>query len=148
VIIRREVLGDNRFDTRLKTAEDRDLWATLVSRTPIYLQSDLTATLIELEGSLSHSDLDLDCQCMLRVVRRHQDLLGVAGVRRWEASVYRRWAATYLGQGNGGKAILPALRRLRYQPLSPEAWWVLAKSSFLSIRPASHTSAETAGAVH
>lgn len=141
MIVRRSVLGDDRFDTTLKTGEDRDLWATLVSRTPIYLQSAMTATLIEVEGSLSRSDVDVDCQCMLRVVRKHQSLLGHAGVRRWEASVYRRWAGTYLGKGEGNRAIRPAMKRLCYQPLSPEGWWILAKSSFLSLGSAPRTAA-------
>ena len=133
MMVRREVLGDHRFDSGLTTAEDRDLWATLVCRTPVYLQSEMTATLIEIPGSLSRSDVDLDCQCMLRVVRRHHTLLGSGGVRRWEALVYRRWAGTYLGQGKGHRAVMPAVKRLCYQPFSPEGWWVLAKSSFLSL---------------
>lgn len=133
VIFRREVLGSDRFDVNLKTAEDRDLWATLVSRTPIYLQSKMTATLVEMEGSLSRIDLDGDCRCMLRVIYRHKSLLGKSGVRKWEASVYRRWAGTYLGQGKGNRAIRPAVRRLCYQPLSVEGWWVLAKSSLLTL---------------
>ena len=133
VIFRREVLGDARFDLNLKTAEDRDLWATLVSRTAIYLQSEMTATLVEMEGSLSRTDLDGDCRSMLRVIDKHKSLLGRWGVRKWEASVYRRWAGTYLGHGEGDRALKPAVRRLWYQPLSPEGWWVLAKSSFVTL---------------
>lgn len=133
VIFRRELLGDDRFDVNLKTAEDRDLWATLVSRGAIYLQSEMTATLVEMEGSLSRLDLDGDCECMLRVIDKHKSLLGKSGVRKWEASVYRRWAGTHLGHGSGDRAIKPAVRRLWYQPLSAEGWWVLAKSSFVNL---------------
>lgn len=135
VLIRREVLGDHRFDEQMRTAEDRDMWVRLASITPIYLQSEITATLVELKGSLSRSDVDLDSRCMLQMIHRYQHLLGTAGVRRWEAYVNRRLAAEYLGVGKSRKAIRPALRRLIVQPLSPEAWWVLAKSMALSAVP-------------
>ena len=133
VVIRRETLGHHRFDEHLRTAEDRDMWVRLVSETPIYLQSEITATLVEMKDSLSRSDVDLDCRSMLQLIRRYQHLLGTAGVRRWEANVHRRWAAEYLGVGQSRKAIAPALRRLRVQPLSPEGWWVLGKSMALSV---------------
>lgn len=129
VIFRRQTLGSERFDVTLKTAEDRDLWVRLVTRTPIYLQSDVLATLLEVPGSLSRSDLDMDCSCMLRMIHKHRDALGTLGLKRQEAEVYRRWAGSHLGAGRGKQALRPAVRRLSYQPLSPEGWWVLAKSS-------------------
>jgi glycosyltransferase involved in cell wall biosynthesis len=128
VIFRRDVLCDERFDTSLPIAEDRDLWVRLVGRAPLYLQADLVATLIGRPNSLSRSDLELDCRCMLRIIRRHAKLLGRSGRLKWEAQVYRRWAGTYLGLGRPRQALRPALRRLSYQPLSPEAWWVLGKA--------------------
>lgn len=135
VLIRRDVLGNHRFDEQLRTAEDRDMWVRLASETPIYLQSEITATLVEMKESLSRSNVDLDCRCMLQMIHRYHQLLGTAGVRRWEAYVNRRLAAEYLGVGESRKAIRPALRRLRAQPLSPEAWWVLGKSMALSAVP-------------
>ena len=132
VLIRRDVLGDRRFDEHMRIAEDRDMWVRLVSITPIYLQSEVNATLVELNGSLSRSDVDLDCRCMLQMIYRYQHLLGPAGVRRWEAYVNRRLAAEYLGVGRSRKAVRPALRRLVVQPFSPEAWWVLGKSMAMS----------------
>ena len=129
VIFRRNVIGTDRFDTTLQIAEDRDLWVRLLAKAPIYFQSEITATLMALENSLSRADLDLDCRCMLRMIGKHQTLLGPVGTRRWEANVYRRWAGSYLGHGLGKKAIRPALRRLCYQPFSAEGWWVLLKSS-------------------
>lgn len=133
VIFRRNVIAADRFDVSLAVAEDRDLWARLVGRTAIYLQSVVTANYYEYDTSLSHSSVDRDCSFMLKMIHKHEPLLGADGVREWEARVYRRWAATYLGKGNGARAITPAFRRLCYQPLSPEAWWILAKSSFLAI---------------
>jgi glycosyltransferase involved in cell wall biosynthesis len=128
VIFKRELLCDERFDTSLPIAEDRDLWVRLVGRAPLYLQADLVATLVGRPNSLSRSDLELDCRCMLRIIRRHAKLLGRSGRRKWEAQVYRRWAGTYLGHGQPRQALRPAMRRLSYQPLSPEAWWVLGKA--------------------
>lgn len=130
VVFRRSILGSNRFDVTLKIAEDRDLWVRLVTKTPIYLQSAVTGTLMELKGSLSRENLDLDCRCMLQMLSQHASLLGKDGVRRWKTRVYRRWAGTYLGQGMSNLAIKPALKRLFYQPLSAEGWWALAKSSY------------------
>lgn len=132
VLIRRDALGNHRFDEHMRTAEDRDMWVRLASVTPIYLQSAVNATLVEREGSLSRSDVELDCRCMRHMIHRYRDLLGNSGVRRWEAIVNRRLAAEYLGVGKSRKAIRPALRRLIVQPLSPEAWWVLGKSMALS----------------
>lgn len=134
VIFRRELLGSERFDTTLQIAEDRDLWVRLVIKSPIWIQSRLTATLVAGPDSLSRADVDLDCQCMLRLIRRYRPLLGQQASRRWEAQVYRRWAGTHMGQGDTAKALKPAIRRLFYQPLSLEGWWALAKSSVLSVR--------------
>ena len=133
VTVRTSVLGSDRFDENLKIAEDRDLWIRLVRRSHTYLISRTDSTLIERPGSLSRSDLDLDCQSMLTMIRKHTDLLGPRGVRKWEASVYRRWAGTYLGCGRSDRAIRPAVRRLTYQPFSPEGWWVLLKSSIYAL---------------
>lgn len=140
VIFRREVLGDERFDTSLPIAEDRDLWVRLVGRAPMYLQSEVVATLVGRPNSLSRGDLELDCRCMLRIIDRHSHLLGRTGTRKWQARVYRRWAGTYLGVGQPRQALRPALRRLTYQPLSPEAWWVLGKSwtSAMGLRANGH----------
>lgn len=129
VALRKASLGADRFDVTLQIAEDRDLWVRLLTRMSCYLQSDPTAILIERAGSLSRSNLDMDCQCMLRVIQKNAGLLSRAGRRRWEAMVYRRWAGTYLGMGHAAQAAGLAWRRLRYQPWSPEAWWTLAKSS-------------------
>lgn len=135
VVIRREVLGEERFDEQMRIAEDRDLWVRLVRCSPIYLQSEPMATLVERQGSLSRSDIDLDCQCMLQLIQRYGDLLRPAGVRRWRARVHRRWAADYLGLGRPRRAIRPATCRLINQPLSAEGWWILGKSMVLALNP-------------
>ena len=133
VIIRRETLGSDRFDTNLATAEDRDLWARLTLRTPVYITDSCLARWYERAESLSHCDIDLDCRCMLRMIRKHSHTLGMAGVRKWETHVYRRWAGDCLGHGNARSAVNPAVRRLVYQPLSVEGWWVLLKSALLAL---------------
>jgi hypothetical protein len=80
-------------------------------------------------GSLSRSDAAADSCNMLAVIRRHADLLGRAGVRTWETTVYREWAASHLGNSEPLLAIRPAWNRLTREPWSPWAWWVLLKSS-------------------
>jgi hypothetical protein len=132
VIIRRATLGSERFCLDLATAEDRDLWIRLVCRHPCYLISEPLATGVLEEGSLSRSNFDRDYGNMLRVVRKNAQLLGKAGVRSWEARVYREWAACHLGAGSAAPAIRPALSRLGRQPFSPQAWWIVAKSMALA----------------
>ena len=137
VVFRREVLGEDRFDQSLPTAEDRDLWVRLVARTSIWFIGETLATLMASAGSLSRSDLDRDCRSMLTVIRRHAHLMDKADQHRWIDGVYRRWAGTYLGLGRPRQALRPALRRLRHRPLSAEGWWVLGKAATLAMAPAS-----------
>jgi glycosyltransferase involved in cell wall biosynthesis len=129
VLIRREALGDHRFDVTLPTAEDVDLWLRLALNVPVYLLVEPLATAVLEDGSLSRSDVASDARNMLAVLRRHSALLGRAAVRAWEASVYRAWAAGHLGRGEPGAAIKPAWSRLLRQPLSLQAWWVVLKST-------------------
>jgi glycosyltransferase involved in cell wall biosynthesis len=129
VVVRRAALGSQRFESGLEPAEDRDLWVRLVTQHPAYLLSELLATAILEPGSLSRSNVDVDCSNMLRVVRRNRELLGRKGLRTWEAHEFRRWAGGHLANGQPRAALKPAWNRLRLQPLSPEAWWVLLKSA-------------------
>jgi glycosyltransferase involved in cell wall biosynthesis len=129
IVVRRPVLGEQRFDTTLATAEDVDLWIRLVLRTPVYLISVPLATAVLESGSLSRSDVAADSCNMLAVVHRHAELLGRAGVRSWEKTVYREWAASHLGNGEPLQAVWPAWNRVAREPWSPSAWWVLLKSS-------------------
>ncbi|WP_422925473.1 glycosyltransferase family 2 protein [Singulisphaera sp. PoT] len=136
VLVRRDVLGTNRFLAGFEPAEDRDLWIRLVDESPVYLDPEPAATWVLEPDSLSRGNIDRDCGNMLRVVRRHRALLDRAGLRSWESYVFRRWAAGHLGQGHPREAILPAWERLRRQPSSLEAWWIAAKSLATSMRPA------------
>lgn len=133
VVVRREVLGDERFDTELETAEDRDLWVRLICKAPVYCLSEPLATAVLEPGSLSRSNVDRDCGNMLKVVHRHQELLGKAELKRQETTVYRRWASGHLGGSRPRNAIQPALQRLKRTPFSAEGWWVLGKSFAWSI---------------
>lgn len=93
VVVPRRVLGDERFDTSLATAEDRDLWARLVQVAPVYGLAEPLATAVLEKGSLSRTNAERDCTSMLRVVERHRNLLGPLGVRCWRSQVLYRWAA-------------------------------------------------------
>lgn len=134
LLVRRDVLGNQRFVSGLEPAEDRDLWIRLATSTPIYLVPEPLATYVQFENSLSNSDPDRDCGNMLKVVRRHALLLGPKEVREQEAIVYRRWAGCHLARGTPRSAITPAARRLSIQPTSAQAWWIMVKSIGLSIR--------------
>jgi glycosyltransferase involved in cell wall biosynthesis len=128
VMLRRKILGSHRFVPGLEPAEDRDLWVRLISVNPVYFLSEPLATAVLKAGSLSRSNLDVDCANMLKVARRHEALLGKKGLKLWEAHIYKRWAGNHLVQGRPRAAIPHAWQRLRLQPFSPEAWWILLKS--------------------
>jgi glycosyltransferase involved in cell wall biosynthesis len=128
VLVRRSVLGDQRFVSGLEPAEDRDLWIRLVSSTSVYLVSEPLATYVQYADSLSNSDPDRDYSNMLKVVRRHAALLGPKVVRQQEAKVYLRWAARHLARGQARSAIVPAIHRLAIQPWSAQAWWIVFKA--------------------
>jgi glycosyltransferase involved in cell wall biosynthesis len=128
VLVRRSVLSDQRFDSGLEPAEDRELWIRVAASTAAYLIPEQLATYVQYENSLSNSDSDRDCSNMIKVVHRHAELLGSKGVRKQEASIYRRWAGCHLARGKPGSAIIPAARRLSIQPASAQAWWIMAKA--------------------
>jgi glycosyltransferase involved in cell wall biosynthesis len=133
LMVRRRVLGEQRFVPGLEPAEDRDLWIRLAASTAVYLVPEPLATYTQRPGSLSNSDSDRDCTSMLKVVHRHATLLGAKGVREQEAIVYRRWAGAHLARGKPRSAIVPAARRLAIQPASAQAWWIMCKSLGQSI---------------
>ena len=134
VVVRREALGDRRFDTGLASAEDRDLWIRLAAAHPAYMSSEPLATAILEPGSLSRSNVDVDFENMLRVIRRHGALLGPRHQRRWEMVFYRLWASCLLGQGQPELAFGPAWNRLRREWSSAEAWYILFKCAVLARR--------------
>jgi glycosyltransferase involved in cell wall biosynthesis len=128
VLVRRAALGQRRFDEGLVTAEDRDLWIRLVADGATYLLGERLATSVAQPGSLTwQSPVELDCANMLRVVRRHGELLGRRGVYQWETRIYRQWAGSHLSERRPDAALGPAWRRFCRQPWSAEAWWVLGK---------------------
>jgi len=133
LLVRRSALGDQRFVSSMEPAEDRELWIRLAASTSVYLVPEPLATYVQYENSLSNSDCDRACGKMLNVVYQHAALLGAKGVRKEEASIYRRWAGTHLAEGRPGSAIIPAARRLAIQPISPQAWWIIAKALGRSI---------------
>jgi glycosyltransferase involved in cell wall biosynthesis len=133
VLVRRKVLGDQRFVSGLEPAEDRDLWIRLVASTVVYLIPEPLSTYSQLPDSLSNSDSDRDCSSMLKVVHRHAALLGAKAVRKQEANIYRRWAGSHLSRGKPRSALRPAALRLALQPASPQAWWIMCKTLAQSI---------------
>ena len=136
VMIRRERLGVDPFVPGLEPAEDKDLWFRLISENPAFILPDFLATYVQYSNSLSNSDPDRDCSSMLKVVRKHSDLLGPSGVRREEADVYRRWSSLYLTNRQYGIALKYASKRLSICPLSTQAWYVVAKLLWLRWRGA------------
>jgi hypothetical protein len=135
LLVRRSALGQEPFVSGLEPAEDRDLWVRLLSTHTAYLLSDLLSTYVQEPGGISRTDPDRDCGNMLRVIQRHSKLLGSRELRHEEASVFRRWASLYLARGQPRKAFPRALRRLRLQPLSAQAWWIVLKSGLQSVLP-------------
>ena len=129
MLLRRSVLGELRFDTTLKTAEDVDLWIRLVLAAPVYLLAQPLATAVLEEGSLSRSDAAADAANMLAVLQRYAPVLGRDGVRAGKLQVYREWAASHLGNRQPRAAIVPAWNRLTHQPWSAQAWWIFLKST-------------------
>jgi hypothetical protein len=93
VVIRREVMGSQRFVPGLEPAEDRDLWVRLVTAAPVVFLSEPLATAVVEPGSLSRSSVDLDCDRMLAVVRRHRRLLGPISLLKYLSHTHYRWAA-------------------------------------------------------
>jgi glycosyltransferase involved in cell wall biosynthesis len=135
LMVRRDVLGTRRFDEGLKTAEDVDLWARLVLTAPVYLLSEPLATYMLTPDSLSRSNVESDSRNMLAVVRRNAGLLGPAGLRWWEAKIYRQWAAGHLGQNEALASLHPAWKRLCLEPLRVQAWWIVLKAAVRSCIP-------------
>jgi glycosyltransferase involved in cell wall biosynthesis len=132
VAVRRTVLSDHRFAPGLEPAEDRDLWIRLAAKAPVYMIAAPMATAVLEPGSLSRSNIDRDCSNMLRVVHRHQALLGERETRRWESDVYQHWAGVLMSEGVYGPAFRAAWRRFVREPLAPVGWWALTKSGVLS----------------
>ncbi len=130
VAVRRDVLGDARFDESLATAEDRDLWLRLLLRSPAYLVGEPLATCVLVPGSLSRDNVERDCKNMLAVVDRYREVLGEPAHRHWIGDVHRRWSARLLAEGDPRGAFKPALVHLRHNP-SPRALWTVVKSAAL-----------------
>lgn len=124
VLVRKRVLGEERFVPGLEPAEDRDLWARVVSRHPGHLTPAPLATAVLVPGSLSRTNLERDCSNMLRVVERHRELLGFAGKRVWRSYTLYRWAA-----------LDPTPRSALPRLLHSFALWPIPYTGFLNCRP-------------
>ena len=60
ILVRRDVVGTNRFVSGLEPAEDRDLWVRLVAAAPVYLSSEPLATYVQEPNSLCRSNVERD----------------------------------------------------------------------------------------
>lgn len=129
VLVRREVIGEQRFRTDLRTAEDRELWYRLTIRTQVLAVKKVLAVQHVTAGSLSTTDIDDDCENMLRVVELHGADLSAREQRAWEVGLLRRRAAVHLADGRRSDAHLAARMRLRLDPWSVEAWYIWLKTS-------------------
>lgn len=92
-IVRREMLGEQRFVSGLEPAEDRDLWVRIANTSTVYLCAGPLVTAVLEPGSLSRTQLDRDCGNMLRVIYRNRDLLSRLALRKWVSHTHYRWAA-------------------------------------------------------
>jgi glycosyltransferase involved in cell wall biosynthesis len=127
VAVRREAFTRHRFDEGLVTAEDRDMWIRLVADGPVWFDEAVLTTIVFRNDSLSSSDVDRDCACMIEVLGRYAGVASRRETRRWEARTYARWAGVHLAAGRAGQALPLAHERWRREWRSPQAWWVLAK---------------------
>lgn len=128
VLVHRDAIGAHRFRTDLRTAEDREFWLRVILGAPTLSVATPIAVHHIRPGTLSTSDIDNDCQNMLKVVALYEDQIGPEAARHWRAAVHRRAASVHLTAGRWSKARLAAWTRLRLEPLVPEAWWVLIRS--------------------
>ena len=130
VMIRRDVLGDVRFDEGLSSEDDRDLCVRMLLRTQAWLVGEPLATCSPGPGTIDQRHTN-----QLAVVDRYRDLLGPDAHARRKSDVLRRWSERLLDAGDPG-ALSPALRVLRRAP-SAEAAWQVARSAALgaSARP-------------
>lgn len=113
VLVRREIVGQERFVSGLEPAEDRDLWVRLVLAAPVYWLSAPLATAVLEAGSLSRGNLQRDCSNMLRVVERNRGNLGRLGTRMWRSHTLYRWAAL---EPNPAGALAKVLRSIGLWP--------------------------------
>lgn len=93
VLVKRSVLGQERFRHDLPTAEDRDFWFRLLMRAPAYICSKPLATAVLVPNSLSRGNIDRDYASMLKLVDLHKPNLGATGWRYWRSHTYYCWAA-------------------------------------------------------
>lgn len=127
VAVRRLMLQRHRFDPGLATAEDRDVWIRLAAGGPVYFDSAVMATVAHHPDSLSQSDTDRDCGCMIEVLDRYAHLVGRHAIRQRKAMTYAKWAGRLLAEGRPIAAMGRARERWRLEWWRPHAWWMLAK---------------------
>jgi len=113
VVARRHLLIEHRFDETLSTAEDRDLWIRLLMATEVFFLATSLTTVVVSPGSLSHARIDVDCTCMLRVIRRYTRFIGAIASRREQSYVYYQWST---GRGRGWTAFAHLARSLWLWP--------------------------------
>lgn len=105
VMVRREILGEERFVSGLEPAEDRDMWVRLVLRGSAYVLSERLSTAVLEPGSISRSNVDRDCSKMLEVIQRHKRTMGPLGAMLWRSHTLYRWA----GMDASPRTALPRL---------------------------------------
>ena len=92
VLVRRSVIGAERFVSGLEPAEDRDLWVRLAVAAPVYWFAEPLATAVMEANSLSRSSLQRDCVNFLKVIDRQRNLIGWRAAWMWRSHTYFRWA--------------------------------------------------------
>jgi glycosyltransferase involved in cell wall biosynthesis len=128
ILVHREAIGQHRFRTDLRTAEDREFWLRMVLEMPAFALAAPIAIHHIRANSLSTSDIDDDCRNMLRVVELHESRIGAEAAAHWRAAVHRRAASVHLAGGRRRQAREAALTRLRLEPMVLEAWWIVLRT--------------------
>lgn len=92
VMMRRSLIGSKRFVSGLEPAEDRDFWIRMAATGTVFLDSTPLATAVLEPGSISRSNIAVDCEKMLQVINRNSGLLSVGQRLYWRSYVRYRWA--------------------------------------------------------
>jgi glycosyltransferase involved in cell wall biosynthesis/CelD/BcsL family acetyltransferase involved in cellulose biosynthesis len=142
VMVRRELLREDRFDEALSTAEDRDLWFRLLCKAPSYLLGEALATCVLMPGSLSRTQVDRDMTNLLLIIDRHQEAMGQAEYERAKARAHLRWMAQLRSQGRGSETLALAWAAWRHAP-SMRGVARLGRAALSALGPVTRTTAET-----
>ncbi len=140
-LIRMSVMGQNRFDESLSTAEDLDFFLRMSLRTAFTFVEHVEVIRRPMQDSLSPHKLSksLDCNKILVMERfyRHlggKDLIPLREARKRLSNTYAKVAARYYRFGGRKASIHLSREAIRYAPFSPKGYLGLMKALLRSKR--------------